>query len=371
MAGRASIIWLRVLLAFLFATGFYFGVIGIAYADFYPEPNPPVLEPTELYKPREKGILAPSAAPTTEWINHKSGDGSHPDGNEQKMMWLMNRARKNPTAEGIWLAESTHPDIKGGRDYFGVDTVELKNAFAAISPKPPAAFDARLYNASKDHSLYMIAHDTQTHEGQYDKVIASGFQCNGARLSIFGYADSALNAHAALNIDWGYDTDDGMQDPPGHRYAIMDVDVAPLEGVKLANVGLALVAENDPETKVGPLVFSGAYCQGGTEEFNRFIVGTVWRDQNANSEYDSGEGLSGVTVMPDKGTYYAVTGNAGGYAIAITSPGSYTVTFSGEKISSDVIKTVQIGDDSVLVDLLYAPEPSRPMPWIPLLLLDE
>ena len=43
------------------------------------------------------------AAPETEWLLHKTEDGSHPDNNEQQMVWLMNRARTNPIEEGKWL----------------------------------------------------------------------------------------------------------------------------------------------------------------------------------------------------------------------------------------------------------------------------
>ncbi len=342
---------LRALALTLTSAAFSFFAVEHASARFQPEPDPPVIKPGERSKSVPKGVAAPSAAPTTEWTQHKSADGSHPDGNEQRMMWLMNRARTDSTAEGIWLAESTHPDVKGGRDDFGVNTTELKNAFAAISAKPPAAFDVQLYNASRDHSLDLISRDAQDHNGQIDKINASGFNCSGTRASVFSYSDSALNAHAALNIDWG-NGPNGMQDPPGHRYAIMDVDAAPLNGVKLANAGLALVAESDPNTSVGPLVFSGAYCQGGSGEFNRFIVGTVWSDANANQEYDSGEGINGVTVTPDSGAYYAVTGSAGGYAVPITAAGTYTVTFSSGGFSSNVSRSVSINDDSVLVDLL-------------------
>ena len=354
VVGSKSSIPLKLITTKLILTGLSYGVIGLAYAQFQPEPNPPIIGPTEAYEPVSRALVAPSAAPVTEWTNHKSPDGAHPDGNEQKMMWLMNKARQNPTAEGVWLAESTDPDIQGGRDYFNVDTVKLKNDFAALPAKPPAAFDVRLYNASRDHSLDLIARDAQDHTGQFDKLDTSGFAYNGARISVFSYAQSALNGHAALNIDWGEDASTGgMQEPPGHRYAIMGSDIGFPSPVTLSNVGLALVADNNPATNVGPLVFSGAYVQGGAGEFNRFIVGTVWNDLNLNQEYDPGEGINGVTVSPDLGTYYAVTGVAGGYSIPITSAGSYSVTFSGGGIPPSTPQSIEVGDNSVLLDLAF------------------
>ena len=50
-----------------------------------------------------------------EWTYHKTSDNAHPDGNEQQMVWLVNRARANPTQEGIWLATMTDPDVDAAR----------------------------------------------------------------------------------------------------------------------------------------------------------------------------------------------------------------------------------------------------------------
>lgn len=320
-------------------------------AQSAPNPNPPIVAPQNIQKSVSNPLQQmKSAAPTMEWTNHKSLDGIDPNAGEQRMMWLMNRARANPTAEGIWLAESIDPDVAGGRNFFNVGLDPLKAAFAALEVKPPAAFDIRLHDASVLHSLDLIARDAQDHNGQFDKMNASGFSCNGARLSVFSFSDSALNAHAALNIDWS-NGPDGMQDPPGHREAIMGV--WPFGGSGLTNVGLAMVAENDPTTQVGPLVFSGAYCQAGGNDHNRFIVGTVWDDLDMDGEYDEGEGLAGVTVMPDQGTYFAITGDAGGYAIPITQAGTYVVNFSGGSLGTgNVNKSIDVGIDSMLLNLL-------------------
>lgn len=316
------------------------------------EPGPPLLAPSQHDKPaRQQAFRQQPSSPSVEWTRHKSLDGINPSPSEQRMMWLMNRARQDPTAEGVWLAESSHPDISGGRSYFGVDLDQLQAAFATLDPKPPAAFDIRLHDASELHSLDLIDRNAQDHTGQWDKVQATTFACNGARLSVFSYSTSALNAHAALNIDWGYGPF-GMQNPPGHRYAIMGV--WSYAGAGLTNVGLATVPENDPQTTVGPLVFSGAYCQAGSGDHNRFLVGTVWNDLDMDSEYDEGEGLSNVTVMPDQGTHYAVTGDAGGYAIPIEASGSYSVTFSGGGLgTSTATRTVDVGTTSVLLDLEF------------------
>jgi hypothetical protein len=322
------------------------GVAGSAAAQGAPrapEPDPPVLEGGPS---GPASALRVPRAPTTEWVLHESADGQHPNGPEQEMLWLMNRARQDPSAEGLWLATSPLPDIAFGRSFFNVDEVALQTAFDALPASPPAAFDGRLYEASRQHSEYLISIDDQNHDGQIERVLDSGFEPNGGRLSVFAYSDSALNAHAALNIDWGTGPD-GMQDPPGHRLAIMG---------NYDNVGLALVA--DPLPGVGPLVFSGAYMYAASapDHFHRFLVGTVYEDANANGRYDAGEGFPGVTVMPDLGAYYAVTSPGGGYAIPITAAGTYQVEFSGGGIPTQQLQVI-FGADSQLVDVVV-PEPA-------------
>jgi hypothetical protein len=338
------------------------GLFGFAPASALMQPpprHPPENPPSLQVKESTAGspVLKPepvSTAPTTQWTWHKSADNSHPDGREQQVIWLMNRARSNPHAEGVWLANSTDPQVAGGRDWFGVNKTMLQNAFDGYTAKPPAAFDVRMYNAAKAHSDYIISIDEQTHDGQFDRINAAGFSCGGGsgystRGSVFAYADSSLNAHAAWNIDWG-GNNGGMQQPPGHRYAVMSIDG------DYTNVGVALVYDGNPNTDVGPYVTTGNYCHAANaaNHYNQFIVGTVWNDIDWDGMYDPNEGIGGVTVTPDSGTYYAITSNSGGYAIPVTmAAGNLSVTFSGSGINN--AKNVTIGTVSVLLDYIFAP----------------
>jgi hypothetical protein len=294
-----------------------------------------------------------------EWTLHKTADNLHPDGNEQQLVWLMNRARANPTQEGIWLATSTESDIAGGRGYFNVNTSLLQSEFAGYAAKPPAAFDVRLYNAAKAHSDDLIVRKAQDHTGQFQRITDAGFHYWGARGNVFSYSRNSLYAHAAFNIDWGNEPD-GMQAGRGHRMAIMSVDG------NYTNVGLAMVPDNDPNDNFGPLVTTGNFCSANTSyanHYNLFIVGTVWSDKNGNGRYDPGEGIGNVTVTPSQGKYYAVTANSGGYAIPVETAGAYTITFSGAASGS---VNVTIGTVSVLVDLkvvaAYEPQTIETVP---------
>ena len=212
-------------LAAVLSISFAFASPGLFWGryDRIPEPNPPTIERDVPEAPSSATVsrwMAPSAL--TEWTYHKTGDNLHPDGNEQQMVWLMNRARSDPAQEGVWLATMTDPDVAAARSFWHVDTTVLQNEFAAIPAKPPAAFDVRLYNAAKAHSDYLISIDAQNHTGQFDRIDAAGFEYTSAAGIVYSYSENAVYGHAGFNIDWGPGTD-GTQDPPGHRNAIMSV----------------------------------------------------------------------------------------------------------------------------------------------------
>ncbi|MEZ4663139.1 MAG: hypothetical protein R2911_36790 [Caldilineaceae bacterium] len=77
-----------------------------------------------------------------------------------------------------------------------------------------------------------------------------------------------------------------MQNGRGHRMGIMALDG------NYTNAGIAIVAEDNPNTQVGPYVATANYAEAADkpDHYNQFIVGTVWSDDNANQQYDPGEG---------------------------------------------------------------------------------
>lgn len=317
---------------------------------FYAPPTPP---PAVTLSPSDGEDVSPwfttsvTSQAQTEWVFHKTDDGMHPSGEEQVFVWLMNRARRDPEAEGMFLADSGDTRVQGAIDYFNVNTDVMQDEFAGYAPAPPAAFDRRLYLAAKAHSDDLIARDAQDHIGQFERVTAAGFVFSAARGNVFSYTVDSLYGHAGFNIDWGFGAD-GMQDARGHRKAIMALDG------NYTNVGIAAVAESNPYTEVGPWVVTGNYASAGTwaaDHYNRFIVGTVWQDNNDNGRYDAGEGLPDITVTPDYGPFFAVTAAGGGYAIPIIEAGDYAVAFSGGALSRAYITEISVGQTSVLLDL--------------------
>jgi hypothetical protein len=334
-----------------------------------PAPYPPTItqKPSSSISP---SAVSRDTPPNQEWTYHKTVDNQHPDGNEQQMMWLMNRARSNPPQEGAWLAATGDPLVEDAIQFFGVDLVLMQSEFDQYPARPPAAFDVRLYKAAKAHCDDLIARDTQDHVGQDLLIKQMGFYFDPyARVIAYSYAKSALFGHAAFNIDWGDDGDDdrtvgsGVQPDRAHRLTIMSLDNPETDYAiedSDTNVGLAVVPCNAANKQVGPLVIAGDFCHASTavvNQFNRFLVGTVWQDTNGNDQYDPGEGMGGITVAPDHGTYFAITADSGGYAIPITSEGTYDVTFSGPGIDPDETLPAVVGSDSVLLDLPYTSLP--------------
>ena len=322
------------------------------------------------------GSHAPAAFAQTcgvgEWVCHKTADGLHPDGLEQALVWMMNRARQDPPAEGAFLAAMDDPGVLAALDFYDVDLGVLQDEFDGMAPKPPAAFDRRLYVAARLHAELMIAEDSDDpacgSSGlppcQLERVGPAGFffVASGLRGNSFGFASSPRFAHASWNVDWGPFFNPTV--PPGmfpgrvHRKGVMsDPDAAATQ--VLTNVGIAAVDTTGMATELGPIVVVADYANANTgvaAHYDRFLVGTVWQDLDADGVYDPGEGKGGVTVTATPAAWTATTAPGGGYSIPILAPGTIDIAFSGGGVPA-FATSVDVGADSELVDYLV-PEPS-------------
>lgn len=286
-----------------------------------------------------------AASDIQQWTLHASDDGAHPDQNEQQLIWLMNRARQNPTEEGIWLAQTQIPSIKQARKQYRVSERRLRKQFRKIRPSPPAAFDARLYTAALVHAQRLADKQKQNHRGQMKAIKRSGFPLASCRGNVFSYARDAVNAHAAFNIDWGNGWG-GTQRGVEHRKAIMSTEEI------LDRVGIAIVNARDAK-RVGPMVVVGNYCRERVEDDDsiNFFVGTVFIDANRNEQFDAGEGVSGVRVESNLSRWYAITADGGGYALPRENSANGELQFSSSKIGR---YSVQANPSNVnlLIDLV-------------------
>jgi hypothetical protein len=282
-----------------------------------------------------------------------------PTDEEQLYLEYINRSRANPAAEGVLLASTTDPGVLGAYAYFNVDLALMQYEFSTNVPVPPLAMNAQLTAAARWHSGDMF---TNQYQGHYqtngadvlspaDRLAAVGYNWVAVGENVYSTSESVFFGHAGFDVDWGPGPS-GMQDPPGHRlnmhsYDFVEIGVGVVDGVN-GSVGPQLVTE-DFGTQTSPFPF---------------ITGVVYYDFNQNSFYDLGEGIRGVTVSVPDSDYYAVTADSGGYAVPVTTNGTYTVSFSASGLSTQTVAEVSWGDN-VKVDFVPAFSPpaiSGPVP---------
>ncbi len=248
---------------------------------------------------------------------------------EQLVLEMINRARANPAAEGTRLSLSMTEGI--------TDPDTLTNAVA----QPPLAMNPLLLQIARAHSRDMWQRNFFDHPNPdgldpFDRMTNAGYAWTSAAENIIvssGFQASPGGFHNSLVIDTGI-TD------RGHRTNLMD----------WANTTPAPA----PRREVGIGYFSSATANGGgwrtfmTEDFGRrsgggpFLVGVVHRDADADSFYDIGEGLPGVTITITGGGT-AVSAPGGGFAIPCPTSGTIAVTATGGPLNAILSANVTFG----------------------------
>src|SRR5207248_3682619 len=88
---------------------------------------------------------------------------------EQYLLEMINRARANPTAEGIRLANTTDPATVSAYSYWQTQgapyatPANVKAAFATYPVRPPLTFNSILLSVAREHSQDMLDHNYQDH----------------------------------------------------------------------------------------------------------------------------------------------------------------------------------------------------------------
>jgi len=280
-------------------------------------------------------FLAPAAAttprallPRTVTVWNAGADSA----DEQYVLEVINRARANPTAEGVRL---------------GIDITEgLSPSVAAeVGPRPPLALSSILLGTARAHSQDMwtnnyFAHNDLSGNSPFTRMTNAGYDWQVASENIAAATfETPEQLEDLLMIDAGVSG-------RGHRVDLLDIHAPPYT----REVGNGFFA-GSPADASG---FADFLTQdfGATAGSAPFVVGVVYNDLNHNGFYDVGEGIGGITVTIDQGAYSGVTGAAGGYAFPATVSGTRTLTFTGTGLGGTVVKTVTIGTDNVKVDAL-------------------
>ena len=250
-----------------------------------------------------------------------------PTNEEQYYLELINRARANPTAEGIRLALTTDANVLSAYNAFGVNLVLMQAQFALILPAPPLSMNSTLTNAARAHSQNMLQNNYQGHAGPdgslTTRLASYTAGANGWSIgeNVYAYSKSVWYGHVGFQVDWGGGAaTGGMQSPPGHRQNI--------HSASFREVGIGVVlGSGGGSGGVGPQLVTQDF--GTVGGLLPFVTGVVYRDLNNNGFYDPGEGLGGVTVTIGGANSYAVTASSGGYSVPVPGSGNYAVTFSG------------------------------------------
>jgi len=288
------------------------------------EINPPsITAPAETTVPN--GPIVKGASPAFYSIGN-------PTDEEQLYVELINRARRDPSGEGVRLATSTDPKIVLSYEAFGVNLNVFAESMTRTNPVPPLSISASLTAAARLHSQDMFDQVFQDHVSSDGRTLVERVEqqnfVNWKNLgeNVYINAFSVLHGHASFEVDWGFGPN-GMQDPAGHR--------ATIHFDKLREVGVGVVngmkEKPDKSNEAGPQVVSQDF--GTLQTDKPFLTGVAYHDLIPNHFYDLGEGLAGVTVTV--GNSAGVTTNSGGYSVQLPGNGNFTATFS---IGNNVLK---------------------------------
>jgi uncharacterized protein YkwD len=286
-----------------------------------------------------------------------------PTAQTQEMLELVNRIRRAPAAELNLLLNSGDPKVAQALQQFGVDRTRLAQQWSTLTAVAPVAWSAELTNSATGHNQLMITADTQAHQitgeaGIYDRAVTAGYVGTRIGENIFAFSESVFFGHAGFAIDWGSDVQSigGIQNPAGHRELLLSSSYR--------EVGIAITAENNPNTAVGPLVITEDFGNRTALDSKAWLLGVAFQDLDGDTFYDAGEGVGGIDVevraasKPNSAPIITSTLDAGGYQ-TLLDPGQYQVKFlkNSRLISSQNIMIDATNPANIKADLQLA-EPS-------------
>ncbi len=294
------------------------------------------MKPSSLHLRQLLSALALLASPGVSAVAAPTVSYSQPDpsNDEQYMLELINAARANPAAEGVRLATVSEADILQDYTYFRINTALLETQFATYKAEPPLAFNPMLMASSKEQSNDQATNGFQGHNSSngttFDaRITNEGYKWAMVGENVYSYSQSTYFGHVAFNSDWGVPSLD-------HRVNIMNTNPAyPV----FREIGISCVPTAN--SKVGPMIITQDFATPAASS-TAYVLGVVYNDADGSGFYNSGEGLGGVTVTPDSGTYFATTSSSGGFVIPLPTTGSGTMTISanGGSLGGMRVKTV-------------------------------
>jgi uncharacterized protein YkwD len=250
-------------------------------------------------------------------------DSGDPTPEEQLVLEYINRARANPTAEGTRL---------------GINMLESLCDLNDVGVRPPLAMNKILLQVADYHSWDMytnnyFAHNDLSGHDPSQRMTNAGYSglTWGENIAVGSSGYSATNLEDDLMVD-------SSTSCRLHRVNLFDNN--------FKEVGVGYYAGATPN----PSRWRNFLTQDlGSTSAGPFLVGVVYNDADGDNFYDIGEGISGVQITPNGGSYYAVSSTSGGYAFPIGTSGTITVTASGSGFGS-ITKTVSFTGANIKLD---------------------
>ena len=267
-------------------------------------------------------------------------DHGNPTPEEQLVLEMINRARKDPSAEEARLK------LKYGLPMSWTITENDPSAPFVVVAKPPLAFNALLQGIARTHSKDMhdrafFAHTNPDGKDPFDRMAAAGYSFSRAGENIAARSPLGTGPADLLEDDLMIDAGVGGR---GHRRNLLDINGS----LPYREIGIGYWSQ---------VPVPGGWASLLTQDFGRaggpFLTGVVYWDLDDDSFYDPGEGLGGVTVTHTASGTFAITSSSGGFAFPVPTVGSTTVTATGINLPGGSMVTpapVALGTENVRVE---------------------
>ncbi|MFM7815581.1 MAG: Ig-like domain-containing protein [Verrucomicrobiota bacterium] len=300
---------------------------AVATAGLPPQAPPPAFRAERPWDPSTTSTRA--VRPHGGATLHSIGD---PTDAEQLYLELINEVRADPLGGALALTNTTDPDILSAYQFFSVDLAKFVADTRNFPVAQPLAFEPRLIQAARGHSLWMLTQGIQAHNETdpanpgtvittSDRITAVGYPWRTLGENVYAFSKSVAFGHAGFEVDWGIGPG-GMQDPPGHRISN--------HSTAFREVGIGVVEGNGPNG-TGPSSVTVDFAAPQIE--TPLVTGVAYYDLNSNARYDLGEGIGNIRVDVSGSDSYALTSASGGYAVP-SGDGERTVQFSAEGLST-------------------------------------
>ena len=277
----------------------------------------------------EPALISDRQTPEDSLQAYDHGD---PSSEEQLMLELINASRSDPEQ----AAEDYETGLNEG----------LAAGTISSSPKQPLAFNPRLIEAAREHSRWMLDTQTFSHAGEggslsQDRIEDAGYEFTGTWVQGENIGMSGTTGPFDVE-EHLHRVNEDLFESPDHREVTFSED--------FNEIGIG--ALTGTFQGVDSLMVTQKYAVSDSTP-TPMLVGVVYEDVNGNGQYDLGEGVQGITITPDRGDFYAVTSESGGFAVPLPDlDDTLNVTASGERIPEPVTKQVTLTGENVKLDFV-------------------